>query len=163
MSNDDKVTVVLSVNWLEIFTALIFTKKMRYYDNTYKIPIPPMTTITILSTVDPDIISLVSEERYVVDTDGALTITVWVDDEKRGYNQSVMQQTYATPTDWFKLGALTPIEKYMKVEIKNNTSNLVNIWVTTRYGRLPKKTFEAIIKAHFEEITKAIESVGVKS
>ena len=142
----------MAINLREIFTALVSKGVMKYYDHTYTIPVPPYSTIEFEREVDEDSVSLVSEERYAIDTDDALEIQVEIDGVVRGYNYDVKQQTYSTPTNWMDIGAFTPIYKKLRVIITNTTGSIVNITVTSRYGVVLKSYYDRLIDSYFSNI-----------
>ncbi len=146
------MTVVLIADLRAIFTALITRGLMRYYSNTYTLPVLPNGTLTIERAVGSTDVSLVSQEKYVVSADNALSFKVTIDGEQRGYNDNVVQETYSVPVDWFELGALTPIYNSIKIEVTNKTSNLVYVTVTSNYGVLPRDIYESLINRYIEEI-----------
>ena len=156
--------VNLSVNLREIFTSLTSLGIMRCYSRTVKIPIPPNYTYTIVREVEEGMVCLVSEEKYVVDTDNALSIKVIIDGEERMYDESVVQETYSVPINWMELGAFEPVYNEIVVEITNNTDNLVNMIVTSRYGLLMESFYDKLVRKYFETVVNAIGGVkGEKS
>jgi len=154
------MTVVLVADLRAIFTALITRGFMKYYSNTYTFPVLPYGTLTIERTISDTEVSLVSQEKYTVSHDNALSFKVIIDGVQRGYDSNVIQETYSVPIDWFELGALTPVYKSIKVEITNNTSNLVYVTVSSNYGVLSKVIYENLIDRYIEAILGKIEELG---
>lgn len=150
------VQVSLSINLREIFTSLTSLGIMKCYSRTVKIPVPPNYTITINREVSDGMVCLVSEEKYVVDTDNALSIRVIIDGVERMYDDDVTQETYSVPINWMELGAFEPVYDSVVVEITNKTSNLVNIIVTSRFGLLARNFYEKLVKKYFESVVEAI-------
>lgn len=150
------VQVSLSINLREIFTSLTSLNIMKCYSRTVKIPIPPNYTIRIVRNVSNGMVCLVSEEKYVVDTDNALSIKVTIDGVERMYDEDVVQETYSVPINWMELGAFEPVYDKVVVEITNKTSNLVNMIVTSRFGLLARSFYEKLVKKYFESVIEAI-------
>jgi len=146
------VETVVSVTLREIFTSLIFNRIMRYYDITNKVPILPGKSTTIRFTVPKGMVLIVAQAVVVVSKNGVLSAKLTVDGELRGYDPDAVQQTYSYPTTWFDLGALVPVEKEWAMEIASTSTEIEYVWITTRYGIMPKKYFDEIVKRHFEAI-----------
>lgn len=154
------VEVSLSINLREIFTSLTSLNIMKCYSRTVKIPVPPNCTITIERQVSDGMVCLVSEEKYVVDTDNALSIKVTIDGVERMSDDSVVQETYSVPINWMELGAFEPVYRSIVVEITNNTDNLVNMIVTSRYGLLARSFYDSLVRKYFESVVDAIGGGG---
>ncbi len=149
----------LSVNLREIFTSLTSLGIMRCYSRTVRIPVPPNYTFNIVRNIEDGMVCLVSEEKYVVDTDNALSIRVIIDGEERMYDESVVQETYSVPINWMELGAFEPVYNSIVVEIKNNSDNIVNMIVTSRYGLLMKSFYDRLVNKYFETVVNEIGGV----
>ena len=149
--------VRLSINFLELFTTLIFTGKMEPHVEGLAIPVPPNYTLTIYIAIPPNKISISAEWRLTVDTDHALSLEVYVDDKKVFSDSDVVQQNYARPINFFQIGSLLPAKRNIIIKLMNKTSSTVNVNLWEAYGRVDDMTFENIMKRYFDVILEEIK------
>ena len=141
----------LSINFLELFTTLIFTGKMDAKVVCSPFPIPPNSTTTLIITVPKNKIAISAEWRMVVDYDNALQIAVYIDNrpEPLMLDYNVVQAIYSHPISFFRIGAVVPVQERVVIVIKNKTSNWVTLMHMETYGEIDRKLFRALLEKYF--------------
>jgi len=142
----------LSVNFVELFTALIFTGRMEAKMVSTPIPIPPRATITITHKVPLDKVVLCPELRLSFDRDRALQIFIGIDNKLVVEDYDAVMDNYREPTNLFQLGALLPIKDNITVVIRNKTDQLVNMNYTRVCGFADKTIFTAVMERYFRTV-----------
>jgi hypothetical protein len=145
-----------SVNFLEVFTALIFTSRMalRVMSNTF--PVPPNGTLAIDILVPKDKVAISAEERMLVDTDHALQLTMYIDGKPIMVDYDVVQALYSDPISFFKIGAVVPVKERVTIVLKNKTTKWVNVTVMVIYGEIDYKSFDALLNKYFNSIVMEV-------
>jgi len=150
--------VRLSVNFLELFTTLIHQGLMEPKSVGYLFPIAPSATYTIDITVPKNKISISAEWRLFVDTDHALSMNVYIDDKLVMHDADVVQANYSHPVNFFRIGAIIPVQRSVKVVLTNGTADMVNVNLWETYGELDRKVFTGVLKKYFDTL---MEEVGL--
>ena len=141
----------LSVNFLELFTTLIFVGKMNAKVVCAPFPIPPNSTTTLVITVPKNKIAISAEWRMDVDYDNALQISVYIDNrpEPLMLDYNVVRAIYSHPISFFRIGAVVPVQERVVIVIKNNTSSWVTLTLMEMYGEIDRKLFRALLEKYF--------------
>jgi hypothetical protein len=142
----------LSVNFLELFTSLIFTGKMapRVVSSTF--PVPPYGTLTLDIPVPKDKVAISAEWRMLVDRDHALQLYVYIDGRPIMADYDVVQSLYSDPISFFKIGAVVPVKERVTIVLTNKAANWVNVTVMVIYGEIDYKLFDALLNKYFNTI-----------
>jgi hypothetical protein len=149
----------LSVNFVELFTALIFMGRMEARMVSTLIPIPPRATITITYKVPLDKVVLCPELGLSFDRDRALQIFVSIDNKLVIEDYDAVMDNYRVPTNLFQLGALLPIKDNITVVIKNRTNQLVNLNHRRVCGFVDKTIFTTVMERYFRTVLGEIGGV----
>ena len=148
----------LAVNYFELFTTLIHQGLMEPKVVGYLFPIAPSATYTIDVTVPKNKISISAEWRLLVDTDHALSMDVYIDDKLIMHDADVVQANYAYPINFFRLGAIIPVQKSIRIVLTNNTTSIVNVNLWETYGELDREVFTSVLRKYFETVMEEVGS-----
>lgn len=154
---EDFGRIRLSINFHELFTTLIFNGLLRPYLSGSQFIIPPGYTLRLEYPVPLYKVTAAVEFRFTVDTDHALELRYFIDDNEVLYDSDVVQQNYLQPINFFALGAIIPARKKFTVELRNKTSNIVTVNATVAYGEVDETVFRNIIRRYFEIVLSEVE------
>ena len=143
----------LSVNFLELFTTLIYKGLMKPHVVGYAFTVPPNFTLTLNIQVPPDKVSIASEWRMTIDRDHIGKMSIYWDDVLVYQDNDLIQATYNTPVNFFNLRAIIPIERSIRVAITNtSTTYPLNINILDIYADMDKTLFNRILNKYFDTI-----------
>jgi hypothetical protein len=143
----------LSINFLELFTTLIFTGVMDPKVTCNTFPIPPNATLYLNIQVPKDRVAISAEWRMAVDYDNALQLTVYLDSKRVMDDYNVVQAIYSNPISFFRIGAVVPVKDKILVIIRNKTANWVNLTLFEAYGEIDRQLFDALLNKYFATVT----------
>ena len=146
----------LSINFVELFTALIFTGKMEAKMISTLIPIPPNTTVTITSKIPLDKVVACPEIRLSFDRDHALQIFASIDNRTIIEDYDAVMDNYRESANFFRLGAILPAKDNFTLAIRNKTNQLVNVNYMRMCGFVDKPLFTAIIEKYFRTVLSEV-------
>ena len=143
----------LSINFLELFTSLVFLGYLEPFFEEVAIPIPPGYTVTVNDIPPVNKVVLTTENRFVVSADGVLSLTVFNDGREVINIPNMIQALYDTPIDYFRLGALVPtVNKTMAVFINSDLVNTQTFNFVKGYASMSKDLFASLINVYFKLI-----------
>jgi hypothetical protein len=146
----------LSINFVELFTALIFMGKMEAKMISTPIPIPPLATVTITFKVPLDKVVACPEMRVSFDRDRALQIFASIDNKTIIEDYDAVMDNYRDPANFFRLGAILPAKDNSTIVIKNKTNYTVNLNYMRMCGFVDKPIFTAIIEKYFRTVLSEV-------
>jgi len=149
------INISLTINFHELYLALIACNHMRVESRTFEVNIPGNSTTTITLPVGENRYLLVEELHLVPDTDDALSIKILPDGRERDVDTSLNQQTYPIPVKWFEVG-VEPIENELKIQAENTTINTVNLKVKIRYTKIDKTVYNRSIRKYLSAILQTL-------
>jgi hypothetical protein len=142
----------LSVNFVELFTTLIFMGKMDAKMASTTLPIPPRATVAITFKVPLDKVVVCPEIRLSFDRDRALQIFASIDNKVIIEDYDAIMDKYRQPVNFFWLGAVLPIKDSHTVVVRNRTDSIVNLSHTRMCGFIDKHIFTAVIEKYFKTV-----------
>jgi hypothetical protein len=146
----------LSINFVELFTALIFMGKMEAKMMSTPIPIPPLATVTITFKVALDKVVACPEIRLYFDRDRALQIFASIDNKVIIEDYDAVMDNYREPANFFRLGAILPAKDNATIAFKNKTNQLVNVNYMRMCGFADKPLFTAVIEKYFRTVLSEV-------
>jgi hypothetical protein len=146
----------LSINFVELFTTLIFMGKMEAKMVSTPIPIPPNSTVTITFKIPLDKVVACPEMRVSFDRDHALQIFVSIDNRTIIEDYDAVMDNYRESANFFRLGAILPVRDNATVVVKNKTNQLVNLNYMRMCGFVDKPIFTAVLEKYFRTVLSEI-------
>jgi hypothetical protein len=146
----------LSINFVELFTALIFMGKMDAKMVSTPIPIPPTATVTITFKVPLDKVVACPEMRVSFDRDRALQIFASIDNKTIIEDYDAVMDNYREPANFFRLGAILPAKDNATIVFRNKTNQTVNVNYMRMCGFVDKPLFTAVIEKYFRTVLSEV-------
>ncbi|WP_125670544.1 hypothetical protein [Candidatus Methanodesulfokora washburnensis] len=147
----------LSINFLELFTALFALGKADWFGITTKWTIPPYSVLVINDYAPPGEVAVPFAVKLSPSVDFALMYYLYIDDKLRYMDTSVYTATYSTYFNFLQVGALFAGRKETR-KIVNTTSSSVDLIEFVTYARIPEQIWDRIIRKYFSTLS---EEVGI--
>jgi hypothetical protein len=146
----------LSINFVELFTTLIFMGRMEAKMVSTPIPIPSMATVTITFKVPLGKVVSCPEIRLSFDRDHALQIFASIDNKTIIEDYDAVMDNYREPANFFKLGAILPVKDNFTLVFRNKTNQTVNVNYMRMCGFVDKHIFTAVIEKYFRTVLSEV-------
>jgi len=147
----------LSINFLELFTALFALGKADWFGITVTWTISPYSTLVINDYAPPGEVAVPFAVKLAPSDDGKLMYYLYIDDKLRYMDTSVYTATYSTYFNFLQVGALFAGRKETR-KIVNTSPSSITLTEFVTYARIPEQIWDRIIKKYFSTLS---EEVGI--
>jgi len=148
--------VRLSVNFLELTTALIFNGLAEGKTLGQPYTVAAGSILTVDYAVSKNKVIVPTTWRLVVDTDHALSAKIFMDDRPVFQDTDIVQANYAYPYTFYDMGGTTPVTRYLRFIVTNKTTSDVNLNIVISYVEADRKIFEDVLRKYFETVLKEV-------
>jgi hypothetical protein len=149
--------VIISIDYIQFWTSLVWNGILEPFSQVYYMYVPPNTTISWTVNMPPNKVSIVTEENIVVSPDHALSTQIYMDGKLIFKDDDMVQARYATPLNFFNLGAIYPAKRYMQFTVQNKSSTDTAYWsVWSKGGIIEYTYYDKFFTKFFDIISKAL-------
>lgn len=149
----------ISVDTVQLYTALVEQAILYPQFQGIPITIPPGASVQVQVPSPSGQYQFAVEFRLAVSADHSLAYEISIDNGKYTFSDvDVVQANYASPVNFFSLGAIVPVKRIFQITLTNTGMSTLNINYVLASGTIIGDVWDTIEAAFFGSVTDILVS-----